>query len=362
MTLSLVLLLFAGVSALVLLSAFFSGAETAITSCDKSFLLERSRKGDRRAATARRLFAHMERLLGAILVGNNLVNVSVTALASLVVFRITSDTWESIVNTALVTPVLLVLGEFLPKSIARAHANRFTLLAARPLRAAQFVFFPLVYLISRFGSFLADRLGPAGPGRARQPLGTVSRDDLRLVAEMAAEQGVVARSTGRMLHSVFDLEAKPVAALMTPLARAAVLPEEMTVGAFLAFAAGRAQVLYPLYEEQPDRVTGILDVRDILYLACRDLGSATAGPLDTRLLREWARRDLPETSETRTVAELLHDLRYERAPLVVVRDRPGGRVTGVLPVDELADSLLRAGAAAEPAPPAPPAPPPELHP
>lgn len=336
------LLLVLGV--LLVLSAFFSGVETAVTSVDRGLVRGRAKDGGRRLRIIVHMKRHMPLFLAVVLVGNNVVNSSFAVLSDWLISRHVPTVLEGVATTVMVTPIVLLCGEFLPKSLGRAYANQLALRLAWPLVVVRWALAPLVWAFMHLAQGIAWLAGRPTP----EHYGRVSREDLKLAAEVATEQGLLARSTGRMLHSVFDLEGRRVGDLMTPLARATTVSEDMPVEAFLEFAAGRAHTCFPVCAGAPDQVVGMLDLRDVLYAACRDLRRTPEPGERAATVRQWVRRDVPETSADRTVADLLHGLRYEQAPLIIVRDHPGGRIAGVLPVADLADVLLRAGTAGPP--------------
>lgn len=318
---------------LFVFSAFFSVAETAVTSADKAFLHARSKAGDRRARTVRRMVLNIELFLGVVLVGNNIVNVSIATLSDVLVARHVPVVLETIVNALLIAPVLLILGEFLPKTLARAHANRVSLLVARPLVVAQWALWPLVWAFSKLSGRLATLVGGAAHRRT-----FVSRDDLRIAAEIAVEQGVLAKTTGRLLHTALALENRRVLGIVTPLAKATLLPANMTVLELEATHLPADQVQVAVYEGQIENILGVIDRRDVLYAAAQGLGERE-GAAGQRRMREFLRQDILQVTEEMTVGSLFQELRYRRASLVIVHDRTG-RVAGLITLPDLVKALF----------------------
>lgn len=322
---------------LILLSAFFAGVETAFTSADRARMQSLSKRGDRRAKLARKLLLNLETVLGTLLVGNNLANVTLVTLAEMLILHVSPPGWESVLNTLIVTPLILVFGEFLPKSIGRAHANQVALHTARILQVLEWLLFPIMAVVSRVASFLADLTGKSA-GRHRT---FVTRDDLRVVAEMATEQGVLAKATGDMLRTVFELEPKPVAAIMRPLEKALSVPAGMTVHELQKLAMDSSFTRFPVYDGDRGNVIGVVDLRDALYAVHRDL-EGTAAADRQRTIREFVQQDPVTVAADKTVGALLHDLRYRKSQMVIVRDAAGGCV-GIVTIRDLVDALFAEG-------------------
>jgi len=331
---NLALPILAAVIVLVLMAAFFSGVETVIISADKTHIQGLSRRGNRRAKLARRLLINMESLLGTILVGTNLAIVTATTLAEMLVIQVSPPGWESLLNTVLVTPVILVFAEFLPKSIGRAHANPLMLLSARALLVSQWALLPLVFLISRLSSLLADLTGKS----AARHRTFVTRDDLRAVAEMAMEQGVLAKTTGNMLRTVFELEPKPLSVVMRRIDQALLVPAGTTVHELQKLAMDSGFTRFPVYENDRRNVIGIVDLRDVLYAVYGDSRQSAPGD-GQRTIHEFVQPETLKVTGEKTVGALLHDLRYRKSQMVVVRDA-AGQGLGIVTIKDLVDALF----------------------
>ena len=343
------MLLMAAVLFLVLIEAFFSGSETVLTSASKTFLQARAMEGDRRAGTARRLLERTERFLGTTLLGTNLAVVSSTTLCQYLVIhyllpsaafqRLESAIalpwpWPTVANTLIMTPLILLFGELIPKSVGRAHADRLALRVARPLYWAGTVLFPLSWLFGRAAAGLAQLLGLKKIHTALKP--QVTRDDLRTIAEMAAEQGLVPEAAGSMLQTVFDLDRKPVSGLMVPLVDVASVSIDATIEEVERLSVETGFARFPVYENRVDDIVGIVSLRQLLYEAkeAPDAPSGRDAPI-----RPYVRRNISFIPESKPVGELLHELRYQRIPMAVVVDEHGG-VTGILTLEDLLEEIV----------------------
>ena len=329
---------------LVLLEGFFSGSETVFTSTSKTFVHNLAAKGDPRARLIQRMLERAERFLGTTLLGTNLAVASSTTLCQMLlanhvlnrpavmeVLNRVPCNWDALLNTLAMTPLILLFGELLPKSLGRAHADVLAPRLARPLDVAGWILRPLAVLIGWIANGLASLLGST-PGSAGTP--HVTRDDLRTIAEIAAEQGLVREQTGTMLRTVFHLDQRPVSAMMTPLVDVRSLPLTATVADAEAMATDSLHARFPVFDRRVDEIVGILDLREVLHQ--RSLNPQVTGDSP---VAPFVDRQPVFVPESKSVVHLLADLRYQKTPMIVVVDEHGG-VTGIVTVRDLVEEIV----------------------
>lgn len=332
MTMPVLLALGACVLLCLVLEAFFSGSETAIVSADRAQLRSAARTGDRRASLAERLLDRAETLLATTLVGTNLAVVTGTSLATLVVHDLVGR-WglgiDSGTATILVmTPLILVFGEILPKSIARGNAHAMTLRVAQPLAWAQRVMRPLVALASRLTE-LALALAGSKP-TAESPY--VSREELKALAEIGEEHGVLESDERRMIQSILELRERPVSMVMVPLIDMATLDITSSVAELEELVARTGFSRFPVHEERVDNVVGIVALTDLLRAGPIGDPSATS-------IAALVRQGATFVPETKSVGELLQELRYSDTPMAIVVDEHGG-VAGLATAEDLVAEII----------------------
>lgn len=319
---------------LVLVEGFFSGSETAITSMNKVYLHERAERGDPRACLIERLLQRTERFLGTTLVGTNLAVVSSTTLAGVLIARHCPPQWQTLANTLLMTPLILIVGELIPKSVGRAHADNISLVLARPLRFAQSALLPIVALTGWLADLLAGVVG-RDPGHRSA---FITRDDLRAIAEIATEEGLVPASAGSMLRTLFELDRRTVSTVMVPLVDVRSIPHDTTIASVEALAVRTGFTRFPVYRGRIDEIIGVVDLRHVLYALHSGRDDTTHGPPDTRLT-PYIQHDVVFVPETKSVGSLLHEMRYHRVPMAAVIDEHGG-VVGVLTTEDLVEEVV----------------------
>jgi len=316
------------VVACLLLEGFFSGSETALISADKAQLRVASRRGDRRASLVVRLLQRSEALLSTTLVGTNISVVAATSLATVIVGHHVSIEWESTVTTAIMAPLILIFGEIVPKSIARAGANAIALRIAGPLNVCQSLMRPIVAIVSRIAEGILALLGSRPTGA--NPY--VTREELKTLAEMGEEHGAIVSEERRMIHSVLELRERPVASVMVPLVNIVSLPLEATVAQLDEVAARTGFARFPVYEGRVDNIVGIVSVMDVLR---SDLpGDPRATPI-----APFVRRQVTYVPETKPVGELLRELRYSPLPMAIVVEEHGG-VVGLATNADLVEEII----------------------
>jgi len=331
-TLALVLLVLC-VACCLAAEGFFSGSETALISADRAQLRAAARRGDPRAALAQRLLGRAEELLSTTLVGTNLAVVTATSLATLVVSQALGwwgipARYESTATTLVMSPLILVFGEIVPKSIARGSALAATLRIARPLGWAQRLMRPLVALAGRITEAALALLGSRPTGGSPY----VTRGELKALAELGEAHGLIVRDERRMIQSVLEIRDRPVASVMVPLVRMASLPLSATVAALEELAAQTGFSRFPVHEERVDNVVGVVSLTDVLH-------AAAAGEPSAQPLAPFVRRGLAYVPESKSVGELLAELRYSDVPMAIVVDEHGG-VVGLATAEDLVAEII----------------------
>ncbi len=330
--------------ALLGLSAFFSCTESAMTSASRTWIQNQAEKGDPRASLAGRLLQNSERLLGTILIGNNLANICLTNLANLMIGALLAsvaaseqlqdpNSWEEWITSLVVTPVVLVFGEAVPKVLGRNSANALALRTARPIGFLGFLLKPFVILICAVARVLSPRRRDDEPAADGQ---RVTREDMKAIAEMATEQGLVNKEAGEMLQSVLELDKLPVETAMVPLIEVRSLPESATVGEALALAADTAFLHLPIYRERVDCIVGLVDCRDLLEM--KDPAETEEAFLQ-RPLMPYMDRKILFVPESQPVSLTLEHLRRSSQTMAIVVDEYGG-VTGIATVEDLVEIIV----------------------
>ncbi|MBE0575348.1 MAG: DUF21 domain-containing protein [Desulfuromonadales bacterium] len=311
-----------GLLVLFVLSAFFSGSETALMSMDRlrvKYLAEKDRPGARKLAE---LLERPESLLSAILVGNNVVNIMVSVFATTLFIGFFGERGE-LMTILILTPILLIFAEVCPKTYAANSPEKLSFLILHPIRFVMWVLQPVTWLVSGVSSLL-NRLLSA---EAQRPL--ISEDEIRSIIMLGENAGVVAKEQRRMLHSVFDLSEIRVRDVMVP--RTEVVGIEVGAGFadVVKMAAQSRHSRFPVYDGDLDRVVGIIHSKEMLNYLDR--------PEDFSL----ARLAHPPyfVPEAKPIEALLQAFRRKHLHLAVVVDEYGG-VEGICTLEDIVEEIV----------------------
>lgn len=330
---------------LIGLSAFFSGSEMAYNSASGLRMDELARNGDRRALSFCRFLHHPELFLGTVLVGNNLVNISLVTIAQMLLAGwleaagpvrawLPAAAADELLTSVLVTPVVLVFGEILPKAVGRNNAESFSLLMARPMYWGGMVLRPLIVAINWIAQGLTRPFSGANAGGHRS---LVTREDLMVIAEMLAEQGLVNHDAGDMLQSVLEMDQKPVETVMVPLVEMRSLAQTATVAELEQLTAETGFTRFPVYSGRIDEIVGVISLREVLARTSYD--EQDEPDFLHQQIAPFVNRAVTFVPESKPVSDLLPELRGREVPMAMVIDEYGG-VIGLVTIEDLAAQIV----------------------
>lgn len=309
---------------LFLLSAFFSGSETAFLTANRLRIEHAAEKGDARSRIALRLFRKPSRLLSTVLVGNNIVNVSSSIIAGIILKEMLgmSEAWANFIISIGLTVLLLIAGEIIPKAISQRRADTVTLHVARVFQLVTWLFLPVTLFVGAFSSFVLyfTKKKAAAQGHGR------SREDIEILAAIGVEEGIISPSTQDFIHSVFSFGKTTVREIMTPLVDVVSIEQGRSINtaARLIEESGFSRI--PVYRERVDDVLGYVSVFDLVHSKKRD-------KLDNYI------RPALFVPETKRIDGLLVEMRQAGVPLVFVVDEWGG-TAGVVSHEDIAEHIV----------------------
>ncbi len=306
------------------LSAFFSSSETAIFSL-QTYDIEVLRELSNTGRLLERLRATPQRLLATILMGNELVNVTLASVAAaLVVSFAPGHPW---LNIVLVLPLLVLFGEVLPKSLALRFPRRWALAVCRPLLVITVGFGPLRWLVTKIAGAFTRLFGVSRVGRSQG----LREDELRTLVDMGREQGSINAAEQELIHAVFELDDLPVGRIMTPRADLIMLDLRAPWSEILTTVQRHALSRIPVYLHDRDNVIGILMAKDLL----RFLGRP---PPNLRQVRQVLHPPYYVPTFKRA-DELLEEFRKNRVHMALVVDEHGS-TAGLVTLDDLLGELM----------------------
>jgi len=243
----------------ILGSAFFSGAEIAIITCNRLRMHHLARAGRRSAALVDTFLKNPRKMVTTTLIGTNFFNVATAAVAT-GLFTAVAPGREALLSILIVTPLILVFGEILPKTIFRQYADGICLLTAPLLQTIRLLFSPLVWLADGLASKLL-RLKVSGSGR-NDPF--VTREELLLLLGEGEKKGLLRYDGWRMIDRTFRFSETQVESIMVPLVDVIALEENTTISTALPLITEHGHSRIPVYRDRIDNIVGLLYVFDLL--------------------------------------------------------------------------------------------------
>ncbi len=311
----------------LLLSAYFSSAETAFIALQRIRLEHLVKSNVKGARLVAKLIERPERLLSTILLGSNFVSVATASLGTVMAVAFFGEKKGVLIATIAVTIILLVFGETTPKTIATRHAERLSIRYARMIAVLSWLFTPFVYALSWFAATLTRMVGGTPV-----PKSLASPEEIRTMISLGHKEGMVEESEAKMLHRVFDFGDRPVREVMVPRPEVVSMEKGSTVGDFLKLYVKSPLSRFPVYEGNVDKIVGILSVKDVLMALAK--GSVTnQDTIDSMI------RPAYFTPESKRVSEVFAEMRDRNYHMCVVVDEYGG-TAGVCSLGGLIEEIV----------------------
>ena len=321
-----ILIPIAAVLGLILMSAFFSGSETGLTSISRSKIYKLKMDGNRRAVSVSKLHENKERLISAILLGNNVVNIAASSIATALAIQLTGEAGV-LYATIVMTLLVLVFAEVLPKTYAVRHSQQVALAVAPFLEIVTKFLGPFTTAIQAF----VNRVIALISSPPKDEMSGV--DALRGAVEMYHQDGDVLTEDKDMLSGVFDLGDTEVEQVMIHRSDMSSLSIDQPLEEICKFVANSMHSRVPIWENAPDKIIGILHTKDLFKeLQNRDEGSS---PIDIRnIMREpWF---VPETI---TLKNQLKAFQEQKKHIALVVDEFGS-VTGMITLEDIIEEVV----------------------
>jgi len=324
----------------LVLSAFYSGSETALVSVNKFRINQLVESENTRASIVHRLIESPQRMLALTLVGTNLANVLIAQLGEGLVARGLPNLTVSLqgfIATVGITTLLLIFGEILPKTIFRVKADTLALRYAYLLRLSEVVLAPLIYLVQTLTQFIVKIIDRG----ASTPSPDAQREELRLLATMGERSGNLHTDQRRMIHSLLNLQNRTVAQVMVPLVDIVAIEKHTKCEDFLQVAADSGFSRIPVYEEHIYNIVGIVNLLDVIY---NDVESETnsnsdekSDPLPNTI--EPFIRTVLHVPESKNINDLLKEIQHTQHTMVFAVDEYGGTV-GLVTIEDLVEEIV----------------------
>ena len=303
---------------LLSLSAFFSSSETALTTVNRIRMRSLAEEGNKRAARVLQVTDDSAKMLSAILIGNNVVNLTASSLATALALRIFGNAGAGIA-TGILTVLILIFGEISPKTMATLRAEKISLRFCNIIWLLMKVLTPVIFIINHLAMLVLRLMGvKASEGRQ-----AMTESELRTIVDVSHESGVIESEEKEMINNVFDFGDALAKEVMIPRIDMTFAQVDNTYDEILDIFREDRFTRLPVYEETTDDVIGILNIKDLL-LCDREHFS----------VRELMREPY-FTYEHKHTADLLVEMRNSSINIAIVLDEYGSAVGVVTPMDIL---------------------------
>ena len=313
----------------VMASAFFSSSETAFISLQRIRLKQMESQGGAKAGRIAKMLEKPERFISTVLLGNNLVNTAAAALGTTVVLSLWrgSEQMAVLLSTVTVTIVLLVVGEVMPKIAAAQHSERIALLFVTPVSFLSWVLTPATAILGWIGTSFSKLIGGTPTRRT-----LVTEEEIRTMITVGRDEGVVAEAEAKMLDKVFEFGDHPVREAMIPRPDVVWVEKGATLADFMTVYSDHPHTRFPIYEESPDNVVGVLSIKDVLMAQAK-------GEVDEKTTIDRLTRPIVFAPETKHIGRLFTEMQDSGNQMALVVDEYGG-IAGIVTLRELLAQLV----------------------
>lgn len=303
-------------------SAFFSSAETALMTSNKLRIRNLAENGDKRAEKVLEITANTDKMLSAILIGNNIVNLSASALSTTLTLKVFGSSLVG-VATGVLTFLILVFGEITPKNVASKNAEDMALKYIGIISLLVIVLTPVIYVVNKVAGIVISLFV-----KNNDDNNMVTEDELRAMVEVSHEDGVIEKEEKKMIVNVVDFGDTVAGDIMLPRVDMVMVSVESSYGEILKIFREEKYTRIPVYEESPDNVIGILNVKDFLLIEDKENFS----------VKEHLREPL-YTYEYKKTSSLMVDMRKTGANIVIVLDEYGTTV-GLITLEDMLEEIV----------------------
>lgn len=308
---------------LICLSAFFSSAETSMTTANKIRIQTLAEQGNKRAQTLLKVTDNSGKMLSTILIGNNLVNIGASSLATSMAIRMFGSAAVGIC-TGILTLLVLIFGEITPKTLATLHAEKLALSYANVIHILMVILTPVIFIVNKLSEWVLMllRVDPNKKGS------TITEHELRTIVNVSHEEGVIESEERQMIYNVFDFGDSQARDVMVPRIDVSFADVNSSYEDLVQMFREEKHTRFPVYEDTTDNVVGIVNVKDLLLM----------GSVDNFSLRNMMREPY-FTFEYKKTSELLVEMKEESVSFAVVLDEYGA-TAGIITLEDLLEEIV----------------------
>ena len=308
---------------LLCVSAFFSASETALMSLSKIRLIHMVEEKTRGASIIKNLRDDPGKMLGTILLGNNIVNIGASSIATVLAIEYFGDTGAGIA-TGITTILVLIFGEITPKSLAAQKSERVSLIVARPIFILTYLLNPIVFVFTQVAGIFMRLLG----FQSNANLPTITEDELKSMVNLGEEEGVIEDHEKTMICNVFDFGDQLIKDVMIQRMDIVAIDMNASYDEIIKIIKNEQYSRYPIYNKRIDNIVGILNVKELVY---RD-------PDEVFDIKKFVKKPY-YTFEFMNTSDLFNEMKKRRTHMAIVLDEYGG-TAGIVTIEDLVEEIV----------------------
>ena len=305
---------------LLFLSGFFSSAETALTTVNRVRLKTLADEGNKRAQTALNVLDKYGKMLSAILIGNNIVNISASALATTLAIKINLAVG---IATGALTVFVLLFGEIMPKNLAMVYSEKLALSYAGAIAAIMKILTPVIFIVDKLANGMMKLLHIDANKKT-----AMTENELRTYVEVSHEDGVIESEEREMIYNVFDFSDAVAKDVMIPRIDMATISEDAHYDEVMELFKECMYTRIPVYSEDKDNIIGLINIKDFILVEDREAFRISD-----------IMRQAYYTYEFKKTADLLVEMREKRVNVSFVLNEYGATV-GMITMEDLLEEIV----------------------
>jgi CBS domain containing-hemolysin-like protein len=322
---SISLIEFGVIACCVVLSAFFSASETALTAMSEREARQLIETGKRSYQSLMLWVEYPNRILTTLLIGNNVVNILASAMATVLAQKLGSNQVVA-VATGVMTLVILVFGEITPKTFAKHNYKRFAPWAIVPLRVLYYAVFPITVALVKLSKVLVRLIG----GEVSRSGPFITEEDIAYLINLGQREGVIEKHEEQLLTSVFEFSDTTVREIMIPRTEMVAVEVGLDRDELHRAVAEAGHSRIPVYQDTPDNIVGVFYAKDLLKVASK---------ADKPFQLSTAMRKPYFVPEVMSIADLLKEFQRRKTHLAVVVDEYGG-TAGIVTLEDILEEIV----------------------
>lgn len=306
---------------LVFLSGFFSSAETALTTVNRVRIRSLEEEGNKRAITVNRILDNYGKMLSTILIGNNIVNLSASALATTLAMRIHLAVG---IATGILTVVVLLCGEIVPKTWAMLYSEQLSLMYSGIIYGLMQILTPVIYVVDILSNAIL-RLLHIDPSKK---VNTMTENELKTYVDVSHEDGVIESEEREMIYNVFDFSDALAKDIMIPRINMVTVSVDDSYEQILTVFRESMYTRLPVYQEEKDNIIGLINIKDFILTDNQEAFRV-----------QDILRDAHYTYEFKKIADLMYEMREKTMNVAFVLNEYGATI-GMITLEDLLEEIV----------------------